>query len=90
MATAAPLVLRAASGSTLVDVDGRSYSDFCLGDTGAMFGHSPIPIAKALNGQASQGSTCMLPAEQTALAGQLLAERFGPPFWLRACWPNRS
>ena len=77
----APLVLRSASGSTLVDVDGRSYSDFCLGDTGAMFGHSPAPVAAALKHQASHGLTCMLPTEQTARAGELLAERFGLPFW---------
>lgn len=77
----APLVLRAASGATLVDVDGRSYADFCLGDTGAMFGHSPEPVAKALSTQASRGLTCMLPTEQTVRAGELLAERFGLPCW---------
>ncbi|HEY0683135.1 MAG TPA: transaminase [Steroidobacter sp.] len=77
----APLVLREACGSTLVDVDGHSYSDFCLGDTGAMFGHSPAAIAEALRTQATQGLTCMLPTEHTARAGELLAERFGLPFW---------
>src|SRR5688572_22041056 len=77
----APLVLREASGSTLIDVDGRSYADFCLGDTGAMFGHSPPAIANALSAQASRGLTCMLPTEQTARAGELLAKRFELPFW---------
>ena len=32
----------------LEDVDGNSYIDFCFGDTGAMFGHSPPAIARAL------------------------------------------
>jgi glutamate-1-semialdehyde 2,1-aminomutase len=76
-----PLILREASGSTLIDVDGRTYSDFCLGDTGAMFGHSPPPVADALKHQATRGLTCMLPTDQTARAGELLAERFGLPFW---------
>jgi glutamate-1-semialdehyde 2,1-aminomutase len=77
----APLILREASGSTFTDVDGRRYSDFCLGDTGAMFGHSPPAVANALKHQASHGLTCMLPTEQTARAGELLAERFDLPYW---------
>ena len=77
----APLILREASGATLTDVDGRNYADFCLGDTGAMFGHSPPAVADALKHQAARGLTCMLPTEQTARAGELLAERFGLPYW---------
>ncbi|HEY5755784.1 MAG TPA: aminotransferase class III-fold pyridoxal phosphate-dependent enzyme, partial [Steroidobacter sp.] len=77
----APLILREASGSTLTDIDGRTYSDFCLGDTGAMFGHSPPAVAHALKHQAAHGLTCMLPTEQTARVGELLAERFDLPFW---------
>lgn len=76
-----PLILREASGSTFTDVDGRTYADFCLGDTGAMFGHSPPAVANALKQQAAQGLTCMLPTDQTARAGELLAERFGLPCW---------
>jgi len=77
----APLIVREASGATLIDVDGREYADFCLGDTGAMFGHSPPPIAAALKQQATRGLTCMLPSEHTLRAGELLAERFGLPYW---------
>jgi glutamate-1-semialdehyde 2,1-aminomutase len=76
-----PLILREASGATFTDVDGCTYSDFCLGDTGAMFGHSPPAVANALKHQAAHGLTCMLPTEQTARAGELLAERFGLPYW---------
>ncbi|MFL6578382.1 MAG: transaminase, partial [Povalibacter sp.] len=53
----------------------------CLGDTGSMFGHSPPAIAKAMAEQAQHGLTCMLPSEATAHAGELLAQRFGLPFW---------
>lgn len=77
----APLIVREASGATLIDVDGREYADFCLGDTGAMFGHSPPAIATSLKQQATRGLTCMLPSEHTLRAGELLAERFGLPYW---------
>jgi glutamate-1-semialdehyde 2,1-aminomutase len=77
----APLIVREASGATLTDIDGHEYADFCLGDTGAMFGHSPPAIAEALRQQATRGFTCMLPSEHTLRAGELLAERFGLPCW---------
>ena len=77
----APLVVKRAMGATLEDIDDRRYSDFCLGDTGAMFGHSPPEIAEAVANQSSQGFTCMLPSQLTARAGELLSQRFGLPFW---------
>lgn len=76
-----PLFVREAKGSTVTDVDGHAYSDFCLGDTGAMFGHSPAPVAKAIAEQAARGLTAMLPSDLTAQVGALLAARFGLPFW---------
>ena len=36
-----PLFIEKAQGVDLTDADGNTYIDFCLGDTGAMFGHSP-------------------------------------------------
>lgn len=76
-----PLFVAAASGATLTDADGHDYADFCLGDTGAMFGHSPPAVAAAIAAQASQGLTCMLPAERVVAVGERLASRFGLPFW---------
>jgi glutamate-1-semialdehyde 2,1-aminomutase len=76
-----PLFLREATGVELTDVDGHRYTDFCLGDTGAMFGHSPPAVAAALARQAALGLTCMLPAEATAEVGELLAAYFGLPYW---------
>jgi glutamate-1-semialdehyde 2,1-aminomutase len=76
-----PLVIRAAQGAELLDVDGRTLADFCLGDTGAMFGHAPPAVAEAVWRQAKNGLTYMLPHEATARAGELLAQRFGLPFW---------
>ena len=42
-----PVFVDEAEGSRIVDVDGNSYLDLCLGDTGSMFGHSPGPAACA-------------------------------------------
>lgn len=76
-----PLFVRKAQGATLTDVDGRRHVDFCLGDTGAMFGHSPPALAAAIARQAARGLTCMLPAERTAEVGARLATLFGLPCW---------
>lgn len=42
-----PFALRVAraQGAQLVYVDGNALADFYLGDSGAMFGHLPAPVA---------------------------------------------
>jgi glutamate-1-semialdehyde 2,1-aminomutase len=75
-----PLVARA-KGARLTDIDGYEIDDFCLGDTGSMFGHSPAPVAKAIRAQAPRGLTYMLPTEDALEAGRLLQEVFGPFRW---------
>lgn len=79
--TPVPLFVERAQGAHFFDVDGHQYVDFCLGDTGSMFGHSPAPIAAALREQAGRGLTTMLPGEDAVVCGERLAERFGLPFW---------
>ncbi len=76
-----PLFIAEARGVQLEDADANRYVDFCLGDTGAMFGHSPAPIAETLRTQAGRGLTVMLPSPDTAIVGELLAKRFGLPVW---------
>ncbi len=44
--TSHPLFVESASGNRITDIDGNSYVDFCLGDTGAMFGHSTEATAE--------------------------------------------
>jgi glutamate-1-semialdehyde 2,1-aminomutase len=75
-----PLVAKA-SGARLTDVDGYEIDDFCLGDTGSMFGHSPKPVAKAIRRQARRGLTYMLPTKDAMAAGRLLTQRFGAFRW---------
>ena len=75
-----PLVAKA-HGARIEDIDGNGLDDFCLGDTGSMFGHSPAPVAKAIRAQARRGLTYMLPTEGALEAGRLLTERFGTFRW---------
>jgi len=76
-----PLFVEEAQGATLRDSDGHELADFCLGDTGAMFGHSPKAIADCLAKEGARGLTTMLPSPDAAIVGALLEERFGLPFW---------
>lgn len=76
-----PMVIADAQGATLTDVDGRALADFCLGDTGSMFGHSPPAVVRALSAQCGHGFTYMLPTEHALAVGGLLRERFGLPHW---------
>ncbi len=76
-----PFLVESAHGAVLHDVDGNEYADFCLGDTGAMLGHSPPPVVEAIERQAGRGLTCMLPTEDAIAVGRLLEERFGLPHW---------
>jgi glutamate-1-semialdehyde 2,1-aminomutase len=76
-----PMLVKRAEGARLTDVDGFRIDDFCLGDTGSMFGHSPAPVARAIRRQARRGLTYMLPTETALEAGALLNRRFGPYRW---------
>jgi glutamate-1-semialdehyde 2,1-aminomutase len=76
-----PLTVREASGARFRDADGHDYVDFCLGDTGAMFGHAPQPVAQAIARQSARGYTAMLPSEDASPVAAELARRFGLPYW---------
>lgn len=80
----ATLFVAQAQGATLTCADGVRYCDFCLGDTGAMFSHSPPALARAIAQQAANGLTCMLPATNAAVVGELLSTTFGLPMWQMA------
>jgi glutamate-1-semialdehyde 2,1-aminomutase len=78
-----PLVLASARGATITDLDGHDYADFCLGDTGAMAGHSPPATVAAIRRrvEADGGLTTMLPSEDGVVVASILAERFSLPTW---------
>jgi glutamate-1-semialdehyde 2,1-aminomutase len=78
-----PLYLATASGARLTDIDGNEFIDFCLGDTGAMAGHSPQAVQEAvfLRYGTLGGATTMLPTEDAEWVAAELTRRFGAVFW---------
>jgi len=76
-----PLFVDGAQDNRLRCVDGHAYVDFCLGDTAAMFGHAPPPVAQAVAAQAARGLTAMLPGAMLAAVGEALQRVFGLPRW---------
>jgi glutamate-1-semialdehyde 2,1-aminomutase len=80
-AGAFPPFVRDAKGAHFYDIDGHRYTDFCLGDTGAMTGHSPSATVEAVEEQAKRGITLMLPSEDAVFVGEELQRRFGLTYW---------
>jgi glutamate-1-semialdehyde 2,1-aminomutase len=78
-----PLYLARARGARIEDVDGQEYVDLCLGDTGAMAGHSPAPTVRAVNRRYAElgGATAMLPTDDAEWVGAELTSRFGLARW---------
>ncbi|MGL5849852.1 MAG: transaminase [Phycicoccus sp.] len=78
-----PLYLDRAHGNRVTDVDGHTYVDFALGDTGAMAGHSPAPTVAAVTRRMGElgGVTTMLPTDDAQWVGAELTRRFGLPLW---------
>jgi glutamate-1-semialdehyde 2,1-aminomutase len=76
-----PVFVAEAHGARFTDVDGIEYIDLCLGDTGAMTGHSPAPAVAAIAAQAAKGITTMLPTEDCLYVAEELSRRFGLCYW---------
>ena len=78
-----PLYLDHARGNRISDVDGHTYVDFALGDTGAFAGHSPRPTVEAVARRMGDlgGITTMLPSADAQWVGAELTARFGMPLW---------
>jgi glutamate-1-semialdehyde 2,1-aminomutase len=76
-----PVFVAEASGAHFTCVDGIDHVDLCLGDTGAMTGHSPDATVAAVREQVGRGLTAMLPTEDAAIAAEELSRRFGLPMW---------
>jgi glutamate-1-semialdehyde 2,1-aminomutase len=76
-----PVFVEEAKGASFVDVDGNTYIDFCLGDTGSMTGHSPDPTVSAIREQVGRGLSAMLPTKDATVVSTELAKRFGVALW---------
>ena len=76
-----PVYCAEADGARIVDVDGNEYADLCLGDTGAMTGHSPPATVRAAVERLGRGITTMLPSEDALAVGTEMERRFGLSHW---------
>ena len=78
-----PLFLDRASGARVTTIDGHELVDFCLGDTGAMAGHSPPATVAAVQARYADagGATAMMPTEDAAVVAAELTRRFGVSAW---------
>ena len=78
-----PLGFQNAHGATIVDLDGHELIDFALGDTGAMAGHSPEALVRAMQRrlEVQGGLTTMLPTEDAEWVASELTRRFSLPKW---------
>ncbi len=76
-----PIVIRAAQGSWMEDVDGNRYTDFDMG-FGALFaGHLNPLVRTAVENQLGSGTLFVNPCEANADVAELLAARFRLPMW---------
>jgi glutamate-1-semialdehyde 2,1-aminomutase len=76
-----PVFMDRAEGARVACVDGHDYVDLCLGDTGAMTGHSPAEAVERIAEQLHRGITTMLPTEDSLWVGEELSRRFGLARW---------
>jgi glutamate-1-semialdehyde 2,1-aminomutase len=78
-----PMYLQSAVGNRITDIDGNTYVDFALGDTGAMAGHSPAATVAAVVERAGElgGITTMLPTADAEWVAAELTRRFRLPQW---------
>ena len=80
-AGAFPVFVAKGKGAHFTDVEGREYVDLCLGDTGAMTGHSPDVVTGAIARRLREGITLMLPTQDSLWVGEELKRRFALPYW---------
>jgi glutamate-1-semialdehyde 2,1-aminomutase len=76
-----PLFVDHAKGAHFTCADGKDFLDFCLGDTGAMVGHSPDKPIEEIKKQLDKGITFMLPTEDAIWVGEELQRRFKLKYW---------
>ena len=78
-----PLGFSGAHGAEITDLDGHQLIDFALGDTGAMAGHSPEALTRALAQRVGVdgGVTTMLPNDDAEWVAQEMTRRFGLSQW---------
>src|SRR5437016_4317562 len=69
------------SGALFRDVDGLTYLDMNQADLSMNCGYGSPSIAAAGSERLRKGSQFLLPTEDAIVVSELLAERFGLPYW---------
>jgi 4-aminobutyrate aminotransferase-like enzyme len=76
-----PIVVKAARGASMWDVDDNEYVDYDMG-FGALFsGHINPVVRRAVDEQLDNGTLFVTPCELNADVAELLGERYGLPMW---------
>jgi len=76
-----PIVVKAARGASMWDVDNNEYVDYDMG-FGALFsGHINPFVRRAVDEQLDNGTLFVTPCELNADVAELLGERYGLPMW---------
>jgi glutamate-1-semialdehyde 2,1-aminomutase len=77
----APIFVEEGSGAYFRDVDGNTYQDMNQSDMSMNCGYgSPLVVAVGSE-RLRKGSQFLLPTEDAIVVSELLAERFGIPYW---------
>src|SRR2546421_7475902 len=76
-----PLFVLERLGARFRDVDGNTYLDMNQSDMSMNCGYGSPSIAGAGSERLRKGSQFLLPTEDAIVVSELLAERFGIPYW---------
>jgi len=71
---ASPLFIRKANGTTLTDIDGNRYTDFCLSWGVFILGHNHKNVSKAVKKAVDQGTSYGIPTLQETQLAKLVTE----------------
>jgi len=71
---ASPLFIRKANGTTLTDIDGNQFTDFCLSWGVFILGHNHKIISKAVKKAVDQGTSYGIPTLQETQLAKLVTE----------------
>ncbi len=76
-----PVFADEGSGTHFCDVDGNTYLDMNQSDMSMNCGYGPPSVVAAGSERLRKGSQFLLPTEDAIIVSELLAERFGMPYW---------
>jgi glutamate-1-semialdehyde 2,1-aminomutase len=76
-----PIFVDEGSGARFRDVDGNSYLDMNQSDLSMNCGYGPPSVVAVGSERLRKGSQFLLPTEDAIVVSELLAERFGIPYW---------